>query len=166
MERSGEKAEQMDLANPLPISELLGCPPPARDLLDISAQFMNFNVCETVFPQGARCGGLYLVISGQFVRRARRWETRLILGSVRPGELVELAPLLCDGVHNYTLSAQEAGAILMLPKEALYEAFKLHPPLRMRLLEELAREVSRGYIASSRNWASRMRQRTSGLSVE
>jgi CRP-like cAMP-binding protein len=150
----------MDLANPHPIAELLDCPSPARDLLDTSAQFMNFDVCETVFRQGTSCRGLYVVISGQFVRKAERLETRLMLGSIRPGQLVELAPLLSDGVHNYTLSAQEAGAILLLPKDALYEAFKLHPPLRMRLLEELAREISRGYIASSRNWVSRMRQRS------
>jgi CRP-like cAMP-binding protein len=50
----------------------------------------------------------------------------------------------------------------MLPKDALFEAFREYPPLRMHLLEELAREVSRGYIASCRDWASRMRQRASG----
>jgi CRP-like cAMP-binding protein len=165
-DRSGERSERMDLAHPHPIAELLDCPPPSRDLLDVSAQFVNFDVCETVFRQGTSCRGLYVVISGQFLRKAERWETRLVLGSARPGQLVELAPLLGDGVHNYTLSAQEAGAILMLPKEALYEAFKLHPPLRMQLLEELAREVSRGYIASSASWASRMRHRAIGMSPE
>jgi CRP-like cAMP-binding protein len=34
----------------------------------------------------------------------------------------------------------------MLPIDALRDAFVHHPPLRMRLLEELAREVSRAYI--------------------
>jgi CRP-like cAMP-binding protein len=127
---------------------------------------MDFDVLETVFRQGSSCGGLYVVISGQFVRKAERWETRLVLGSVRPGQLVELAPLLSDGSHTYTLGTQEAGSILMLPKEALYEAFRQYPPLRMRLLEELAREVSRGYISSCRDWAARMRQRSSGLPAD
>jgi CRP-like cAMP-binding protein len=161
-----EGSERMDLVHPRPIAELLDCPPAARELLDGSAQFMDFDVCETVFRQGASCQGLYVVISGQFVRKAERWETRLVLGSVRPGQLVELGPLLCDGVHSYTLSTQEAGTLLMLPKEALFEAFRQYPPLRMQLLEELAREVSRGYIASCRDWAGRMRQRTNGLAAE
>jgi CRP-like cAMP-binding protein len=161
-ERSGERSEQLELVNPRPIAELLDCPSPARDLLDASSQFMDFDVLETVFRQGASCRGLYVVISGQFVRKAERLETRLVLGSVRPGQLVELAPLLCDGNHTYTLGTQEAGSVLMLPKEALYEAFRLYTPLRMHLLEELAREVSRGYIASCRDWALRMRQRTVG----
>ena len=36
--------------------------------------------------------------------------------------------------------------MLLLPIEALHQAFESYPPLRMRLLEELAREVSRAYI--------------------
>jgi CRP-like cAMP-binding protein len=155
----------MDLVHPHPIAELLDCPSRARDLLDGSAQSMNFDVCETVFRQGARCRGLYVIISGQFVRKAERREARLVLGSARPGHLVELAPLLSDGVHTCSLSAQEAGSLLMLPKEALYEAFAEYPPLRMHLLEELAREVSRGYIASSKDWSARMRQRVNGLTA-
>jgi CRP-like cAMP-binding protein len=161
--RPEERSEQMDLVHPHPVAELLDCPAPVQELLDRSAQFKDFGVCEKVFRQGESCRGLYLVISGQFVRKAERLETRIVLGSVRQGHLLELAPLLCDGAHTYTLSAQEAGTVLMLPKEAIYEAFGLHPPLRMRLLEELAREVSRGYVTSCRDWAARMRQRTRGL---
>ena len=164
--KTGERSERMDLVHPHPIAELLECPSPARDLLDVSAQFMDFEVCETVFRQGASSGGLYVVISGQFVRKAERWETRLVLGSVRPGQLVELGPLLCDGNHSYSLSTQEAGTLLVLPKEALFESFRQYPPLRMHLLEELAREVSRGYIACCRDWMARMRQRTSGLTAD
>lgn len=169
-ERSGEefreRSMRKELAQPHPIAELLDCPAHVRELLDLSAQFMNFDVSETVFRQGAACRGLYVVISGQFVRKAERLETRVVLGPVRPGQLVELASLLCDGTHTYTLNTQDAGSILMLPKDALYEAFKQHPPLRMQLLEELAREVSRGYIASCRDWAARMRQRTHALRSE
>jgi CRP-like cAMP-binding protein len=156
----------MDLAHPYPVAELLDCPAPVHELLGGSAQFIDFDVSEKVFRQGANCRGIYLVISGQFARKAERQETRIVLGSVRPGHLVELAPLLCDGAHTYTLSAQEAGTVLMLPKEATYEAFRLHPPLRMHLLEELAREVSRGYLASSRDRAARMRQRHNSLNSE
>ena len=36
--------------------------------------------------------------------------------------------------------------MLLLPIEALHQAFEGYPPLRMRLLEELAREVSRATI--------------------
>jgi CRP-like cAMP-binding protein len=58
---------------------------------------------------------------------------------------VELAAALGDRQHTYTLVAQTAGSILMLPIEALNQAFQSFSPLRMKLLEELAREVSRAY---------------------
>jgi len=163
---SWETSEQKDLAHPHPIAELLDCPPTARELLDSSARFLSFDVSETVFRQGTGCRGLYLVISGQFVRKADRLETRVYLGTVRPGQLVELAPLLCDSTHTYTLSTQEAGSVLMLPKDTLFEAFRQHPPLRMHLLEELAREVSRGYTTSCRDWALRMRQRGNAFKLD
>jgi CRP-like cAMP-binding protein len=58
-----------------------------------------------------------------------------------------LAAALGDGQHTYTLIAQSAASAVMLPMEALKQAFLSHPPLRMRLLEELAREVSRAYFS-------------------
>jgi hypothetical protein len=36
--------------------------------------------------------------------------------------------------------------MVLMPIEALHRAFESYPTLRMRLLEELAREVSRAYI--------------------
>jgi CRP-like cAMP-binding protein len=86
-----------------------------------------------------------VVVSGEFLRRTERLEARLTLGSARPGDLLELAAALGDGHHTYTLSALTDGSVLMLPIEALNQAFQSYPPLRMRLLEELAREVSRAY---------------------
>ncbi len=71
---------------------------------------------------------------------------RVTLGSARPGDLVELAAALGNGLHTYTLTAVTPGTLLELPIEALHQAFESYPPLRMRLLEELAREVSRAYI--------------------
>ena len=94
---------------------------------------------------------LYLVVSGQFLRKTERLETRLTLGPARAGDLVELAAALGDGRHTYTLSAQTPGSLLLLPIEALQQAFEGYPPLRMRLLEELAREVSRAYNACCLN---------------
>jgi len=53
----------------------------------------------------------------------------------------------------------------LLPMESLVEAFSEYPPLRMQLLEELAREVSRGYMASSQSRILRTRQRSSGANL-
>jgi hypothetical protein len=39
----------------------------------------------------------------------------------------------------------------LLPIEALQQVFVNYPPLRMRLLEELAREVSRAYLSCCMN---------------
>ena len=71
---------------------------------------------------------------------------RVTLGSARPGDLVELAAALGDGHPHLHSERGHSGSLLLLPIEALRQAFESYPPLRMRLLEELAREVSRAYI--------------------
>ena len=111
-----------------------------------------------MFRQLGICRGLYVVVSGLFLRRTERLEERLTLGPARAGELVELAAALGDGRHTYTLSAQTPGTALLLPMEALNLAFQGYPPLRMQLLEELAREVSRAYGASCMNRAMKKRR--------
>lgn len=130
-----------------PLAELLACPPATSSLLTASAQSIDFDAGQTIFRQSGACEGLYLVVSGQLLRRAERLETRLTLGAARPGDLVELAAALGDCRHTYSLIAQTAGSLLLLPLSALQQAFQAYPPLRMRLLEELAREVSRAYHA-------------------
>jgi CRP-like cAMP-binding protein len=142
-----------------PLSELLECPPATGNLLNGAAQCITVNEGETVFRQAGACRGLYLVVSGQFLRRTERLETRLVLGLARTGDLVELAAVLGDGNHTYSLSAQTAGSVLLLPKAALSQAFNAYPQLRMHLLEELAREVSRGYSASCQNRMPMTRRR-------
>jgi len=85
-------------------------------------------------------------------------EARLTLGPARAGDLVELAAVLGDGHHTYTLTAQTLGSVLLLPFEVLGQAFQSYPPLRMQLLEELAREVSRAYNACCMNRAIKVRR--------
>jgi CRP-like cAMP-binding protein len=135
----------MEAVKAHPVAELLECPPAIGLLLNRAAQCLSFEAGEVVFPQSGICRGLYLVITGQFLRQAERLEARLTLGPARAGDLVELAAALGDRQHTYTLVAQTAGSILMLPIEALNQAFQSFSPLRMKLLEELAREVSRAY---------------------
>jgi CRP-like cAMP-binding protein len=130
-----------------PLSELLACPPSIGSLLTNSAQTIEFDTGETAFQQNTLCRGLYVVVSGSFVRKTERKEVRLTLGLARAGDLVELAAALGDGLHTYTLTAQTPGSVLLLPMEALRRAFQAYAPLRMQLLEELAREVSRAYSA-------------------
>lgn len=151
------RSERLDAVAAHPLSELLDCPPAAGHLLQGAAQTIDMNSGEFVFYQGEACQGLYVVISGQFVRRAERFNSRLVLGQTRAGDLVELAAALGDGVHTYTLSAQTPGTLLMLPIEELRRAFQNYPPMRMKLLEELAREVSRAYLVCSKSSPSRRR---------
>jgi CRP-like cAMP-binding protein len=77
----------------------------------------------------------------------------------RSGDLVELAAALGDTAHTYTLVAQSPGSVLLLPIEALHQAFQSFPPMRMRLLEELAREVSRAYHLCTLSNLTRTRRR-------
>lgn len=165
--RSGQpdaRAGRMAGVQAHPLAELLDCPPETGNLLNGSAQCFNVEPGEAVFRQSGVCRGLYVVVSGQFLRRTERLETRLTLGIARPGDLVELAAALGDGHHTYTLTAQTAGSVLLLPMAALSLAFQAYPPLRMHLLEELAREVSRGYEASCQNRLPRTRRRGDGIS--
>jgi CRP-like cAMP-binding protein len=77
--------------------------------------------------------------------------------------LVELAATLGDGHHTYTLTAQTPGSVLLLPMEALSQAFQNYPPLRMQLLEELAREVSRAYNSCCQSRSTRSRRRDAAV---
>lgn len=129
-----------------PLAELLACPPETGRLLNSAAQCIEYAAGATVFLQDAPCQGLYVVVSGCFARRAERFHARLPLGSVRPGDLVELAAVLGSRIHAHSLTAQTPGSLLLLPIDDLLRAFETYPPLRMNLLEELAREVSRAYL--------------------
>jgi len=145
-----------------PLAELLECPPGTANLVNGAAQCISVDVGEIVFRQSGICRGLYVIVSGQFLRRTERLETRLNLGVARAGDLVELAAALGDCRHTYTLSAQTQGSVLLLPMAALNQAFEAYPPMRMHLLEELAREVSRGYEASCLNRMPRTRRHSTG----
>jgi CRP-like cAMP-binding protein len=137
--------ERRDVAAPHPIAELLACPPAVGNMLNASAESIEFDAGDVLFQQNDVCRGLYVPITGYLLRKAARLEARLTLGTVRAGEVVELAAMLGDVRHTYTLIGQSKGTAMRLPKEALQRAFELYPTLRMRLLEELAREVSRAY---------------------
>jgi CRP-like cAMP-binding protein len=150
---------RMDEVAPRPLAELLDCPPETGRLLTEAAQSMDRESGELVFRQAETSLGLYVVISGIFVRRTERLEARLTLGPARAGDLVELGAVLGDGRHTYSLSALTPGSLLLLPLDALNQAFQSYPPLRMQLLEELAREVSRGYFASCRDRSTQIRRR-------
>jgi CRP-like cAMP-binding protein len=146
-----------------PLAELLQCPPAVGNLLNASAQTIELEDGRVVFRQSEACRGLYVIISGLFLRRTERLEARLTLGPVRAGDVVELAAALGDGQHTYTLTTQEPGSVLLLPLADLRRAFDLFPPLRMQLLEELAREVSRGYGASFHSRIASVRRRSAAV---
>jgi CRP-like cAMP-binding protein len=138
-------SERHEPAAAHPIAELLACPPAIGNMLNAATECIEFDSGEILFQQNDVCRGLYVCISGQMVRKAARLDARLNLGIVRAGELVELAAMLGDVRHTYTLVGQTKGTVLRLPKEVLQRAFEMYPRLRMQLLEELAREVSRAY---------------------
>jgi CRP-like cAMP-binding protein len=152
------RSRLMEAAAAHPVAELLACPPDTGNLLSASARTMTFETGDVIFRQSATCAGLYLVVQGLLQRRTERLEIRVTLGQARPGDLVELAAALGDRRHTYSLVAQSSGSLLMLPVEALHNAFESYPPLRMQLLEELAREVSRAYYSCSVSRGMRARR--------
>jgi CRP-like cAMP-binding protein len=153
------KSGLLKAVEPHPLAELLDCPPEAGNLLNRGAQSVDFEVGDLIFRQNDHCKGLYVVVAGLFLRKADRFNTRVTLGAVRPGDLVELSAALGDGHHTYSLHAQSSGSLFILPIDALNQAFEAFPPLRMRLLEELAREVSRAYLSCCLNRNVSVRRR-------
>jgi CRP-like cAMP-binding protein len=157
-----QRMERLAAAAARPLAELLECPQQAGQLLTSASRCIDLDAGEVVFRQNGSCKGLYVVVSGDFVRKAERLQMRVTLGSARPGDLVELAAALGDGHHTYTLTAMTQGSVLVLPMDELRHAFQNHPPLRMRLLEELAREVSRAYITCCLTRVTPARRHASG----
>lgn len=157
-------ASRIEAVQVHPLAELLECPPAIGNLLNGEARCIDFEAGEIVFRQSEICLGLYLVVAGQFLRKTQRMEANLTLSPARAGDLVELAAALGDGIHTYTLRAQTPGSVLLLPTKALSQAFENYPPLRMRLLEELAREVCRAYNACCLQHTRRSRRRGSETS--
>ena len=139
------RSRRMEAVRAHPLAELLQCPSATWLLLSGSVQSIGFSAGDAVFRQSKPCKGLYLVVSGRFLRQTERLHKRLELSPARAGDLLELAAALGDVPHTYTLTAQTAGTLLLLPIETLREAFQSYSPLRMHLLEEQAREVSRAY---------------------
>jgi len=159
---SEARLKQMIAVKAHPLAELLECPAATGDLLNRSSRFIEVETGDVIFRQFEMCRGLYLIVSGQFTRKAERLQTRLILGTVRAGDLVELAAAIGSCQHTFTLSALTDGSVMLLPIEALVHAFESYAPLRMRLLEELAREVSRAYNSCSEDRSTRLRRRSPG----
>lgn len=158
-------SDRRDAAAARPIAELLACPPAVGNLLNASAECIQFVVGDVIFHQNDICQGVYVVIAGQLLRKAARIDSRLTLGTVRAGDIVELAAMLGDVRHTYTLMAQSNGTIMRLPKDSLYRAFQQYAPLRMQLLEELAREVSRAYALCCATRLAGIRRRTASPAV-
>lgn len=158
-------SERRESAAARPIAELLACPPAIGNLLNAAAECIHFVVGDVIFHQNDLCQGLYVVVAGQLQRKAARIDSRLTLGTVRAGEIVELAAMLGDVRHTYTLAAQTNGTIMRLPKESLLRAFQQYAPLRMQLLEELAREVSRAYALCCATRLAGIRRRSAGNAV-
>src|SRR5512135_3313582 len=144
---SEANSRNISSATARPLAELLACSPEAATHLSAESECIQFDAGQTIFRQGDPCRGLYLVVSGDLMRKAERKHSRVTLGVARAGDLLELAAALGDGQHTCTVTAQTPGVLMLLPITSLRSAFSAYPPLQMHLLEELAREVSRSYTS-------------------
>jgi CRP-like cAMP-binding protein len=122
--QSGSTLERLAAAAARPLAELLDCPEEAGRLLANASRSMDFDSGQVIFRQNSVTKGLYVIVSGEFARKAERLSLRVTLGPARPGDLLELAAALGDGRHTYTLSAVTPGSVLLLPMEALERTFQ------------------------------------------
>src|ERR1035438_9477825 len=97
--QSQARSGRMEAVAPHPLAELLECPSATGSLLSGSTVCIEVDAGDAVFQQSEPCRGLYVVISGRFLRQAERMEAHLMLGPARAGDLVELAAVLGDGRH-------------------------------------------------------------------
>src|ERR1700748_3574349 len=67
---SEARSKRLEAVSTHPLAELLACPPSTSSLLTASAQSIGFQPGDVIFDQSAPYLGLYLVISGQLLRRA------------------------------------------------------------------------------------------------
>jgi CRP-like cAMP-binding protein len=153
----------LEAVAPRPLAELLSCPSGIECNLGEATERRNFAAGEAVFLQDAPCEGLYLLLAGEFLRTSQRMGQKIQLQPMHPGDLVELAAVLGDGHHTYSLIAHSPAAALVLPVTALTKAFQQHPPLRMKLLEELGREVARAYTTLTLNRGLKTRRPRGGF---
>ena len=144
-----EYRERAYSVTPRPLAELLACPGPIANQLGGSAQRKEYSAGEMIFLQNSESEGLYLLLAGEFYRSADRRDKRVALPPLHTGDLAELAAVLGESGHTYSLMAAVPSACLLFPRPSLMKAFAEYPPLRMRLLEELGREVSRAYRSVS-----------------
>lgn len=142
---SHEERQSLYGVTPRPLTELLACPGPLEQRLGATSERRDYAAGDVLFSQYGECDGLYLLLTGEFCRTAERREKRLKLGLLHAGDLVELGAVLGDGRHNYSLAAASDAAALVFPMSTLLRVFQEYPPLRMHLLEELGREISRVY---------------------
>lgn len=151
-------------AVPQPLTFLFECPKEVEKKLGAATERRSFVDGQVLFEQNQACDGLYLILAGEFARATDRWGTRLSLSPLHAGDLVELAAILGDGQYTSTVTATSSAAVMVFPRTALEEAFAAFPPLRMRLLEELGREVSRAYAIVSFGRGLRTRRSRKGSS--
>jgi CRP-like cAMP-binding protein len=155
--------DRMQAANGRSIALALEPACSVEELFRRSAASISLKPGEILFRQHDPCKGLYLLLSGSFLRMAERRESHLNLGPAGSGDLVELAAVLGDGRHTYVLAAETAATALLLSNEELGKAFQRYAWLRMQLLETLAREVSSAYNFCAMNRPVRGRKAVSGL---
>ena len=74
--QAGARSGRKEAAGPYPLAKLLACPPATSNLLNSSAQSIEFDGGETVFRQSGLCKGLYVIVAGTFLRKAERLEAR------------------------------------------------------------------------------------------
>lgn len=155
----------LEAVAPRPLAELLSCPAGIECHLGEATERRHYAAGEAVFTQDAPCEGLYLLLAGEFVRTTERLGQKIQLQPMHAGDLVELAAVLGSGRHTYSLIAHSPAAALVLPATALSSAFQAHPPLRMRLLEELGREVARAYTTLTLNRGLKTRRSRHGAAI-
>ena len=86
MQMTAQQSQQ-NIVAAHPLTQLLECPPETSLQLGRSVRTLQFEEGDAIFRQDAPCAGLYLLVSGNFLRRVERMGTRLTLAPGSPGDL-------------------------------------------------------------------------------
>ncbi len=101
---------------------------------------------QTIFYEGNPCHGLYLLCRGKAKLVQTSWSgQQQILRIITAGELIDKQALFSGGTHSVTCETLEPCLVGFLTRERVDELLTRHPPVALKLLKALGKELQIAY---------------------
>lgn len=116
--------------------------PVLRRRLADTARWLSYETGEIVFWDGDEARGIYLLDSGWLkVVKSSPSGREQVVKFLGPGELFNEIGVLANQPNPATAVALEPAGMWLIPREALLDLLRRHPPFARHLIEQLAGRV-------------------------